>query len=101
MPVEVDADAVVRDWIAGRDLTELADIHLSEVADSPFRLEQMVDGISEGVQHYLSWTVGIVIAQANDILLSRSSPLQLLASTAAHLRYGVDTPLPSTCSSGM
>lgn len=93
VPVEVAADAVVRDWISGRDFTELADTHLTAVADSAFRLEQMVDGISEGVQHYLSWTVGLVIAQANDILLSRLSPLQLLASTAAHLRYGVDTPL--------
>lgn len=91
--VEVAADAVVRDWIGGHDLTDLADTHLAEVPDSAFRLEQMVDGISEGVQHYLSWTVGLVIAQANDILLSRMSPLQLLASTAAHLRYGVDTPL--------
>lgn len=91
--VEVAAHAVVRDWIAGRDLTELADTHLTEVADPAFRLEQMVDGISEGVQHYLSWTVGLVITQANDILLSRLSPLQLFASTAAHLRYGVDTPL--------
>jgi hypothetical protein len=93
LPVEVAADAVVRDWIAGRDLAELADTHLAMVADSAFRLEQMVDGISEGVQHYLSWTIGLVIAQANDILLSRLSPLQMLASTAAHLRYGVDTPL--------
>ena len=92
-PVDVDADAIVRDWIAGRDLTELAETYLSEVADPGFRLEQMVDGISEGVQHYLSWTVGLVVAQANDILLSRLSPLQLLASTAAHLRYGVDTPM--------
>ncbi|MEV0717771.1 DEAD/DEAH box helicase [Asanoa sp. NPDC050611] len=92
-PVDVDADAVVRDWIAGRDLTELADTHLNEVADPGFRLEQMVDGISEGVQHYLAWTVGLVIAQTNEILRSRLSPLQLLASTAAHLRYGVDTPM--------
>jgi hypothetical protein len=92
-PLEVAADTVVRDWISGRDLTELADTHLGEVADPAFRLEQMVDGISEGVQHYLSWTVGLVIAQANDILLSRLSPVQLLPSTAAHLRYGVDTPL--------
>jgi hypothetical protein len=53
----------------------------------------MVDVISEGVQHYLSWTVGLVVAQANDILLSRLSPVQLFANTAAHLRYGVDTPL--------
>lgn len=52
--VEVGADAVVRDWIAGRDLTELSDTHLTEVADQAFRLEQMADGISDGVQHYLS-----------------------------------------------
>lgn len=91
--IEVDTDAVVRDWIGGRTLTELANDHLAAVADPAFRLEQMVDGISEGVQHYLSWTVGLVITQANDILLSRLSPLQLFATTAAHLRYGVDTPL--------
>lgn len=91
--VGVDIDTLVRDWIAGRTLTELANAHLTSVTDSAFGLEQMVDGISEGVQHYLSWTVGLVIAQANDILLSRLSPVQLFASTAAHLRYGVDTPL--------
>ena len=91
--IEVDTDAVIRDWIAGRTLTELADTHLTAVQDSAFRLEQMVDGVSEGVQHYLSWTVGLVVAQANDILLSRLSPVQLFASAAAHLRYGVDTPL--------
>ncbi len=91
--VEVAADPVVRDWIAGRDLAELADTHLAMVADSAFRLEQMVDGIGEGIQHYLSWTVGLVIAQANDMLRSRSSVLQLPVITAAHLRYGVDTPL--------
>lgn len=89
--IEVDTDAVIRDWIAGRTLTELAHTHLTAVPDSAFRLEQMVDVISEGVQHYLSWTVGLLVAQANDILLSRLSPVQLFANTAAHLRYGVDT----------
>lgn len=88
---EVAAGAVVRDWIAGGELTDLASTHLTEVADPSFRLEQMVDAISEGMQHYLSWTVGLVIAQANDILLSRLSLVQLCTNTAAHLRYGVDT----------
>ncbi|TFH68200.1 DEAD/DEAH box helicase [Cellulomonas sp. HD19AZ1] len=92
-PIEVATDAIVRDWIAGRDLTDLANTHLSAVIDPAFRLEQMVDGISEGVQHYLSWTVGLVVAQANEILLSRFSPVQLFPTTSAHLRYGVDTPL--------
>ncbi|MDR6175479.1 hypothetical protein QE364_000098 [Nocardioides zeae] len=91
--ITVDADSIIRDWISGRALTELANTHLTAVSDSALRLEQMVDAISEGVQHYLSWTVGLVIAQANDILLSRLSPMQLFANTAAHLRYGVDTAL--------
>lgn len=91
--IKVDTAAVVRDWITGRTLSELANAYLTAVSDPAFRLEQMVDGVSEGVQHYLSWTVGLVIAQANDILLSRLSSVQLFATTAAHLRYGVDTPL--------
>lgn len=92
--IEVDTDTVIRDWIAGRALTDLANTYLrTAVKDAAFRLEQMVDVISEGVQHYLAWTVGLVVAQTNDILLSRLSPVQLFSNTAAHLRYGVDTPL--------
>ncbi|HEU0130115.1 MAG TPA: DEAD/DEAH box helicase [Mycobacteriales bacterium] len=91
--LNVPAAVLVRDWVAGRDFTDLADAHLGAVPDPAFRLEQTVDGISEGVQHYLSWTVGLVVSHANDILLSRLSPMQLYPSTAAHLRYGVDTPL--------
>lgn len=91
--IDVDTDAVVRDWITGRTLTELANDHLSEVPNTAFRLEQMVDGISEGIQHYLSWTVGLVISQANDILRLRLSSAALFSSTAAHLRYGVDSPI--------
>lgn len=91
--IDVDAAAVVRDWIDGHDLNDLAQTHLATIASPTFRLEQMVDGISEGVQHYLSWTVGLVISQTNEILLSRLSPLQLFEHAAAHLRYGVDTPL--------
>lgn len=91
--LSVAGDPIVRDWVSGKDFTELADRHLASVPDPAFRLEQVVDGISEGVQHYLAWTVGLVVGQANDTLLSRLSPLQLYAGTAAHLRYGVDTPL--------
>lgn len=89
--IKIDIDAVIHSWIAGLALNELAEAYLAEVTDPAFRLEQMVDGISEGVQHYLSWTVGLVIAQANDILLSRVTPIRLFTNAAAHLRYGVDT----------
>lgn len=92
-PLTVAPAGVVRDWVSGLDLTALADRHVEAVPDPVWRLEQMVDAISEGVQHYLAWTVGLVVAQANEILLNRLSPRQLLSTTAAHLRYGVDTPL--------
>ena len=98
--IEVDTDAVVRDWIAGRTLTELADAHLTAVTDSAFRLEQMVDGISEGVQHYLSWTVGLVIAQANDILLSRLSPCSCSPALLPTCDTASIRRSRSTCSSG-
>jgi hypothetical protein len=91
--IDIDPTLLIRDWIAGQTLVELANTHLTSVADSVFRLEQIVDGISEGVQHYLSWTVGLVIAQANAILASRLSLTELFVGTAAHLRYGVDTPM--------
>ena len=90
--IQVDVDAVVRNWIAGRELNDLAISHLSDVPDPAYRLEQMVDAVSEGLQHYLSWTVGLVVAQANEILLSRFTLGELYPGTAAHVRYGVDTP---------
>lgn len=90
---DIDPAPLIRDWVAGQTLVELANAHLTSIADPVFRLEQIVDGISEGVQHYLSWTVGLVIAQANAILTSRLSLAELFVSTAAHLRYGVDTPV--------
>ena len=91
--IDVAAGPVVADWVAGLDITQLATNHLSQVLDASFRLEQMVDGVGEGVQHYLAWTVGLVVAQTNDMLVDATAPRQLFASTAAHLRYGVDTPL--------
>ena len=65
--VDVPPEAVVRDWVAGSDLTELANEHLPMVPEPSFRLEQMVDGIGEAVQHFLSWTVGLAVSQANEI----------------------------------
>ncbi|MCS5480802.1 DEAD/DEAH box helicase [Corynebacterium sp. YIM 101645] len=89
--LEVDPAKVIRDWVAGLELAELANTYLSDVKDPEFRLEQMVDAISEGMQHYLSWIVGLVVNQTNEILLSRFSLRTLCMSTSAHIRYGVNT----------
>lgn len=91
--IEIPTSAVVRDWIEGRELSELARTYLAEVEDSAFGFEQMVDAIGEGMQHYVSWTVGLIIAQTNEILSSRSCSCsaQLCNRTSSHFRYGVDS----------
>ena len=46
----------------------LAATMLPTVGDLSWRLEQTVDAVSEAFEHFLSWTVGVVVEQANDIL---------------------------------
>lgn len=91
--IVVDINSVIGDWITGSSLPSLAERYLSDVSNSAFRLEQMVDGVTEGIQHYLSWTVGVVVAQVNDILTERMESARLFRGVAGHLRYGVDTTI--------
>lgn len=91
--IVVDINSVVGDWVAGSSLPSLAERYLSDVSNSTFRLEQMVDGVTEGIQHYLSWTVGVVVAQVNEILAERMESARLFRGVAGHLRYGVDTTI--------
>lgn len=91
--LDVEAAAVVQAWIAGRGFEDLAARFLGTVQDPVYRLEQMVDGVSGGLQHFLSWTVGIVVAQVNEILLSRLSLASLCPLLPAYIRYGVDTEI--------
>ncbi len=54
---------VLRDWVAGVGLPELADRHLrAAVRDEVFRLEQMVLATTEAFEFFLSWTVGVVVS---------------------------------------
>ncbi|MGZ0711313.1 DEAD/DEAH box helicase (plasmid) [Coraliomargarita sp. W4R53] len=92
-PINVNVNSVVADWVNGSDFTSLAADHIPQVKNKTYRLEQMVDAISSGMQHYLAWTIGLVISQANSMLLERLSSSQLYSNTAAHLRYGVDSAL--------
>lgn len=78
-------------WISGADMTELADQLLAEVSDKAFRIEQMVDGVSRTFEHYLAWTVGFIVEQANVRLEAADSLIRLRVDTALCIRFGVDT----------
>lgn len=57
-----------------------------------WRLEQTVDAISSSFEHYLSWTVGVLIDHVNARLTTAKARALLRHDTAWCIRYGVDTP---------
>lgn len=89
--IEVDLNEALRHWLAGDDIPALADAILSEVPDVAWRLEQTVDAVSETFEHYLSWTLGVTLEQANEFLEAAGHPMRFPATFAYLIRYGVDT----------
>lgn len=89
--LEVPITKTLRHWLDGDDIPALADAVLSEIPDIAWRLEQTVDAVSEIFEHFLSWTVGVVLEQANEILEDRGVAVRFSKTFAYYIRYGVDT----------
>lgn len=89
--LEVPLTDAMRHWLDGDDIPALADAILNDVADVAWRLEQTVDAVSETFEHYLSWTVGVVLEQANDMLESAGATVRFSNTFAYYIRYGVNT----------
>ena len=87
----VKVDDVILQWVGGAGMSDLAANHLSKVPDVAYRLEQMVDVVSGAFEHFLSWTVGVVVEQTNEALVAEDSWMRLRSNTSSMLRYGVDT----------
>ncbi|WP_433122685.1 DEAD/DEAH box helicase [Arthrobacter koreensis] len=87
----VNVDAVLLQWVGGAGISTLAETHLTQVPDVVARVEQMVDVVSGAFEHFLSWTVGVVIEQTNAAMVAENSWIRLRSSTSSMLRYGVDT----------
>jgi len=89
----IDAPVVqsLRGWMAGLDMPALAAQMLPTVPDAAWRLEQTVDAVSETFEHFLSWTTGLVVVQANELLVERGGVAAIPENLAYLIRYGVDT----------
>ncbi|WP_228765279.1 DEAD/DEAH box helicase [Aeromicrobium sp. S22] len=89
--IEVPLIDSLRSWLAGSDMASLAALMLPTVNDASWRLEQTVDAVSETFEHFLSWTVGVVLEQANEILDESGHHLSFPPNLSYLIRYGVDT----------
>lgn len=91
--IEVSVVGALEGWLDGLNMPELANCMLPTVIDASWRLEQTVDAISGAFEHFLSWTVGVVISQANEHLADEGGVDALPDELAYFIRYGVDTTI--------
>jgi hypothetical protein len=91
--LEVPVVPAIRAWMSGLDMPSLAATILPEVPSASWRLEQTVDAVSETFEHFLSWTIGAVIEQTNDMLARDAARVLLSTQLSYSIRYGVDTEI--------
>jgi hypothetical protein len=85
----VDIGQLLHDWLAGTDISELAETHLAHVANVEFRFEQLGDFLSDVFEMYLPWTVATLISWSNVELLERGHEVQMPDSLPLHIRHGL------------
>ncbi|MDV6247030.1 DEAD/DEAH box helicase [Rhodococcus opacus] len=89
--IEVQPRDVLKEWVSGVSLPDLADTYLSAASDAAWRIEQMVDAVTGQFQHYLAWTVGAVVEMVNARLDEEGAEIRLCPELGGYIRYGVST----------
>lgn len=87
--IDVDMRALVLDWVAGVDLSTLADRYLSEVTgddSDAFKFEQLASFLTKVCEHHLPWTTAIVVDW-----IHQETGVELCPALPAHLHYGAPT----------
>lgn len=90
--IPIALNAVLRDWIRGSDLINLADTYFPQVRDIDYRFEQLGDYIYEYFEIYLPRVIGTIISWANSMLQSDDSEEELPQVLPAYIRWGVHQP---------
>lgn len=91
--IDVPVADALGGWQAGLNMPDLAQRMLPGVPDVSWRLEQTVDAISGAFEHFLSWTIGVVTTQANELLVDQGGIEAFPEDLAYFVRYGVDTTI--------
>lgn len=102
--IDVPARAFLQRWISGAEIGTLATEFLSEVESRELAVEQIVDAVFEHCEHFLSWTLGVVISIVNAQLAEEEPGIvirgrtfrgaaekRLCENLPLSVRYGVDS----------
>jgi hypothetical protein len=89
--VPVDLKRLLIDWVRGLDLQELADRHLEVIADEGYRYEQLAEFSASVFEHYLPWTLGVVVGWVNESLETSGARVRLPEHLPGAIHYGVSS----------
>jgi hypothetical protein len=92
--VQIDHGALLRRWMSGTQINDLADDFLSKVLAPDYRYEQLGDYLTERFEHHLAWLVSSLIEWTNQRLESSPFCDQVLCpELGGYIRYGTSHPL--------
>lgn len=89
--VPVDPRELLADWLGGESLASMAERFLPAVTQPHYRIEQIVDAITEHFEHFLSWTLGVLVELTNDRLEQQGHRRRLCPDLPLYVRYGVES----------
>jgi len=88
--IELDRMELVKDWVRGVRLGEIASKYLGDVTDTDYRFRQLGDLVYEVFEVHLPWLLRILANWTNDRLGLRQDPR--LTEIPSLLRWGVPNP---------
>ena len=89
--VAVNVLQFLKVWVAGSAIPLIADQVFAEIPDRELRLERAVDAITDFCEHYFSWTLGVVVAMANERLQESGVDIEIAPELPIYVRYGVES----------
>jgi hypothetical protein len=90
--IEVNPVGLLTGWLTGTSLPDLAQAYLAAAANRAWRIEQMVDAVTDHFEHYLAWTVGALVELVNSWLADAGIEERLCPDLGSYIRYGVNDP---------
>lgn len=88
--IDIPLDTMLKEWVSGRSLVELADTYLGDVRDIEFQFLQLGDFINDYFEVSLPWIFSTMISWINETI-AETNPLKTLsADIPAYIRWGVD-----------
>lgn len=87
--LHISLPELLRDWIAGTELTVLANQYLGDVSDSEYRYEQLGDLLNDYCETFLPWVLGTLVGWVNRRRELADAAPPFPREMAAYVRYGV------------